>query len=134
MNTQSSGTKVAVREQTSVSSTNSMHIDGYLQRAQKFADMQKYARAIFELRQAIKEYPNNPVCHSTISVLYWQTNQKTMAGVHAKRTLALDPSNQLATKIQQKLTKQKAKPAKGRSTQTSPQKNGIFGLLSTKMF
>ena len=109
-------------------------IDSHLKRAQKLAQQQNYKSAIFELRQAIKAYPNSALCHSTLSVLYLQAQQTTMAGVHAKRTLALDPTNQLAIKIQQKLLKQKSDHAKRHQIQKEAKEGGIRGLRSKKVF
>ncbi|MBX2862961.1 MAG: hypothetical protein KTR27_05355 [Leptolyngbyaceae cyanobacterium MAG.088] len=111
-----------------------MPIESYLQRAQTFAQNKNYKKAIFELRQAIKAYPESPLCHSTLSVLYFQAKQKTMAGVHAKRTLALDPTNQLAMKIQQKLEKHKSEHIKRQQIQTAAKEGGLRGLLSKKLF
>lgn len=107
--------------------THSMNIEGYLHRAQILAQLKEYARAIVELRQAVKEYPNNAVCHSRLSVIYFESGQKTMARVHARRSLELDPSNQLSTKIQQKLMKY---DIKARATN----KTGLMGLFPKKLF
>ncbi|MEM9487165.1 MAG: hypothetical protein AAGA83_26130 [Cyanobacteria bacterium P01_F01_bin.116] len=119
---------------TPTAPVSAMTIEGYLKRAQGFAKMQDYSQAIFELRQAIKAYPNSALCHSTLSVLYFEADQQTMAGVHAKRTLVLDPTNQLAMKIQQTLMKHKSKSAKHQPAPATSQKNGIMGLLTKKMF
>ncbi|MEO0867264.1 MAG: tetratricopeptide repeat protein [Cyanobacteria bacterium J06642_11] len=107
--------------------THSMNIEGYLNRAKAFTQLKEYSRAIVELRQAIKEYPNNAVCHSRLSVIYFESGQKTMARVHARRSLELDPSNQLSTKIQQKLMKHHIK-------KRAVNKTGIMGLLPRKLF
>lgn len=133
MNSQTLQAKVIAKEQAS-SSDRSMMIDGCLKRAQEFAQKKNYARAIFELRQAIKAYPDSALCHSTLSILYFQAQQKTMAGVHAKRTLALDPTNQLAIKIQQKLMQQKSDHIKRQQIRTVAKEGGLLGLLSKKMF
>lgn len=117
-----------------VSPDRTLVIDSHLKRAQKLAQKQDYKSAIFELRQAIKAYPNSALCHSTLSVLYLQAQQSTMAGVHAKRTLVLDPTNQLATKIQEKLMKQKSDHAKRQQIKAEAKEGGIRGLLSKKVF
>ena len=99
-----------------------------------FAQRQDYSRAIFELRQAIKAYPDSALCHSTLSVIYFQAKQKTMAGVHAKRALALDSTNQLAMKIQQKLMQHKSDHSKRQQIKSAAKEGGIRGLLSKKLF
>lgn len=134
MTRRSAHVKVSSKKRVSVSPDSSVVIDSHLQRAQKLAQKQNYKGAIFELRQAIKAYPDNALCHSTLSVLYLQSQQNTMAGVHAKRTLALDPTNQLAMKIQQKLIKQKSDHAKRQQIKTAAKEGGIRGLLSKKVF
>ena len=125
---------VTVEEKTQAPSTGCMSIDGYLKRAQEFAKRQDYTRAIFELRQAIKAYPNSALCHSTLSVLYLQTEHKTMASVHAKRSLALEPTNQLAEKIQQKLAKHKPEHIQRKKIQAAAKEGGLRNLLSKKIF
>ena len=134
MNSRLSRSNVMSKGQPSFSPTCSMTIESYLTRAQRFAEKQDYSRAIFELRQAIKAYPNSALCHSTLSVLYFQAKQKTMAGVHAKRTLTLDPTNQLAMKIQQKLAKHRPDHIKRQQIRAAAKDGGIFGLLSKKVF
>lgn len=114
--------------------THSMTIEGYLKRAQGLAQVKEYSRAIIELRQAIKEYPNNAVCHSRLSVIYFEAGQKTMARVHAKRALELDPTNQLSMKIQQRLMNQDIKTGKQQRSSAKSKKNGIMGLLPKKLF
>ena len=116
------------------SPTHSMNIEGYLNRAQGLAQIKEYTRAIVELRQAIQEYPNNAVCHSRLSVIYFEVGQRTMARVHAKRALELDPSNQLSMKIQQRLMKHHIKAGKPKRNSAKANKNTIMGLLPRKLF
>ncbi len=133
-------TKRPLRSQTTAginrmrSSGGSMTIESYLKRAQEFSKRQDYSGAILEIRQAIKKYPGSALCHSTLSVLYLETNQAKMAGVHAKRALVLEPTNQLALQIQQKLTKQQPKSIKRQPVPVTSKKNGIMGLFTKKMF
>jgi Tfp pilus assembly protein PilF len=134
VNSRLSQAKVISKRQTSSPSDSSMMVEGCLKRAQEFAQKQDYSRAIFELRQAIKLYPDSALCHSTLSVLYFQAKQTTMAGVYAKRSLALDPTNQLAMKIQQKLAKQKPDYAKRQQIQKAVNAGGIRGIFSKKVF
>ncbi len=134
MTSQVSQVKASARGQKTSFANCSMTIESYLIRAQKFAKNQDYSSAIFELRQAIKFHPESPLCHSTLSVLYFQTKQNTMAGIHAKRTLALDPTNQLAIKIQQKLAKHKPDHVKRQQIKAAVKEGGIRSLLSKKLF
>ncbi|MEA5467146.1 hypothetical protein [Leptothoe sp. PORK10 BA2] len=134
MTSRPSQVKISAKRRISNSPDASMVIDSHLQLAQKLAQKKNYKAAIFELRQAIKAYPGNALCHSTLSVLYLQSQQNTMAGVHAKQALVLDPTNQLATKIQETLMKQKSDHAKRQQIKTEAKERGILGLLSKKVF
>ena len=126
--------KVIYGIQTSSPSPCSMIIEGYLNRARELAHRQNYSRAIIELREAIDTYPNSALCHSRLSCLYFKAEQKTMARIHAKRALALDPTNQIAIKIQQKLSRQEVYHSNDKPTQAAPNEAGIRGFFAKKIF
>ncbi|MEM7793010.1 MAG: hypothetical protein AAF579_00980 [Cyanobacteria bacterium P01_C01_bin.118] len=134
VNSRLSQAQVLYKRQASSSSNSSPTIESYLIRAQEFAQQQDFRRAIFELREAIKAYPDSPLCHSTLSVLYFQANQNTMAGVHAKRTLALDPTNQLAKRIQQKLIKHAPDHTRRQQIRQAAKEGRLRSLFTKKLF
>lgn len=122
------------KKQAYPSANRFMTVESYLERAQTFSQRKDYNRAIFEVRQAIDAYPDSALCYSVLAVLYFQAKQNTAARVYAKRSLALEPTNQLAMKIQNKLMESRANHSKAKQIQTAVKENRIRSLLSKKVF
>ncbi|WOD38741.1 tetratricopeptide repeat protein [Nodosilinea sp. E11] len=121
-------------------------LDSYINRAQEYEQNKDYSRAILELREAVKTYPHNGACHSYLAMLYFKAGQSTMARIHAKRALEINPNDERASQIQARVDKASggsttgsAKPstAKGANPKTSDPKSsdrggGFFGLFGGK--
>lgn len=121
-------------------------LESYINRAQEYDQNRDYSRAILELREAVKAYPNNVQCHSYLSALYLKAGQGTMARIHAKRALEIDPNDERARSVQARVDKtsggstaasaQTAKPkggnAKAANPKSSNQGGGFFGLFGGK--
>lgn len=120
--------------------TQAAILESYVNRAQEFEINRDYSRAVLEMREALKTYPNSAKCHSYLASLYLKAGQATMAKVHAKRALDLSPEDEIAQAIQAKLeksapgtaarpsakaTKGSKAPAKGKPED----KGGFFGGL-----
>ena len=78
-------------------------IASYLRRAQEFEIKQDFPKAIQELRDALKMEPTNSTCHSRLGVIYFKTNQVTMAKIHFNKALELNPQDAVALEGKQKL-------------------------------
>lgn len=78
-------------------------IAAYLRRAQEFEAKQDFPRAIQELRDALKMDPANSTCHSRLGVIYFKTNQMTMAKIHFNKALELNPQDAVALEGKQKI-------------------------------
>lgn len=119
----------------------------YLRRAQEFEGKQDYTSALKELRDALQLHPTNPVTHSRLGVVYLKANQPTMAKIHFRKALELNPQDAIAqeglrrvdpTAAQQAQAKgakapdpKAAKPgAKGGDKPQSG--GGLFGLFGGK--
>ncbi len=85
--------------------TQATILESYINRAQDFELNRDYSRAVLEMREALKTYPNSARCHSYLASLYLKAGQATMAKVHAKRALDLSPEDEIAQSIQAKLEK-----------------------------
>jgi curved DNA-binding protein CbpA len=109
-------------------------IDSYLNRANELARRKKYTQAILEMREAVKTNPNHAQCHSQLADYYLRSGQATMAKVHLKRALSLDPKNDLATQLNAKVNKAAPKKAVSGSVKTpqAKSKGGLFGLFGGK--
>ena len=71
-------------------------VSSYLWRAQELERKQDYPGAIKELRDALKLEPQNADIHGRIGVIYLKTNQGTMARIHFRKALDIDPNDQRA--------------------------------------
>ena len=109
-------------------------IDSYLNRAQEFERKKNYSKAILEMREAVKAHPNNAACHSQLANLYLKVSQATMARIHLKRALEIDPNNALARQLKPEVSKAnegKAVKSNQKSSQ-SKSRGGLFGLFGGK--
>ncbi|HEY9661143.1 MAG TPA: tetratricopeptide repeat protein, partial [Allocoleopsis sp.] len=78
-------------------------VASYLRRAQEFELKQDYPKAIQELRDALKMDATNSACHSRLGVIYFKTNQATMAKIHFNKALELNPQDAVALEGKQRL-------------------------------
>lgn len=109
-------------------------VESYLNRAKEFERDKDYSRAILELREALKTYPQNALCHSQLAAVYLKAGQPTMARIHAKRALEIDDSDEQAQTVQKSLERSNADQAKGRaksgdSSSNKPSRGGFLGGL-----
>ncbi|MEB3288433.1 MAG: DnaJ domain-containing protein [Leptolyngbya sp.] len=93
--------------------TQATILESYINRAQEFETNRDYGRAVLEMREALKTYPNSAKCHSYLASLYLKAGQATMAKIHAKRALDLLPEDEVAQAVQAKLEKGSTGGAKG---------------------
>lgn len=109
-------------------------IDSYLNRAREFAQKKDYSRAILEMREAVKAHPNSAPCHSQLASLYLMAGQPTMARIHLKRALDIDPNNSLAKQLEPAVNKaNQGKSGKGSAQGgQSKSRGGLFGLFGGK--
>ncbi len=87
-----------------------------------------------ELRELIKTYPNNAQCHGYLASLYLRAGQTTMARIHTKRALEIDPDDTTARTVNSQLTGQGAasRPGPPGAQQGKPGSPGLFGLFGRK--
>ncbi|PSR15622.1 molecular chaperone DnaJ [filamentous cyanobacterium CCP3] len=119
-------------------------LGSYVNRAQEYEINKDYSRAILELREALKTYPNDVTCHSYLSLLYLKAGQGTMARIHAKRALEIDPNDERAKAVQARVDRTSgaavsgAKTADAKANPKSTDKGasdkggGFFGLFGGK--
>ncbi|MBD0335038.1 MAG: DnaJ domain-containing protein [Cyanobacteria bacterium Co-bin13] len=111
-------------------------LEGYLNRARELEQKQDYAKAIIELREALRAFPNSATCHSRLANVYLKAGQNTMARIHANRALEINAGDEVAQRIQQYLEKTAPAP-KGRASTGSDEsgdkpRGGLFGLFGGK--
>lgn len=93
-------------------------LESYLNRAQGYEQTKDYSRAIMELREAVKTYPNDGQCHSYLAALYLKAGQGTMARIHAKRALEINPNDERAKQVHIRV--EKAGTTTGSSKESGP--------------
>lgn len=114
-------------------------IDSYLNRAKQSELKRDFPQAILEMREAVKAHPNSAPCHAQLASIYFQASQVTMARIHLKRALEIDPKNQVARTLEPKVNKAtQSKSGKGNSkgstkgADASSHGGGLFGLFRGK--
>lgn len=68
----------------------------YLRRAEEFETKQDYPSAVKELRDALQIAPKNGNIHSRLGAVYLRANQPTMAKIHFRKALELNPKDAAA--------------------------------------
>ncbi|EKU97537.1 DnaJ-class molecular chaperone with C-terminal Zn finger domain [Leptolyngbya sp. PCC 7375] len=114
-------------------------IESFINRAKEFEYKGNFSRAIIELREAVKAHPQNPKCHAELGRMYMRSKQLTMAGIHTKRALELEPDNEMAADVKKKLDTYNRRnpppdaPSTGKRPSKGPKKpsggSGLFGGL-----
>lgn len=118
-------------------------VASYLRRAQEFENKQNYTAAIKELRDGLQIDPLNGTTHCRLGVVYMKANQATMAKIHFRKALEINPQDMVAQQGMKRLdpTGQSAAapqhhtPAKGAKTPPKSGKSeggGLFGLFGGK--
>ncbi|MEL6325659.1 MAG: DnaJ domain-containing protein [Cyanobacteria bacterium J06626_23] len=112
-----------------------MVIDSYIQRAKEFQYKGNFSRAVIELREAVKQYPDSARCHSNLAAAYVKAKQEKMASIHAKRALEIDPEDAIAADIKKRMdAKEKRASKSAQKKSDKPQGGGGFlgGLFGGK--
>ncbi|XGB42442.1 MAG: tetratricopeptide repeat protein [Nodosilinea sp. LVE1205-7] len=111
--------------------TQATILASYLNRAREFERDRDYDKAILETREALKTYPNHAQSHSYLASLYLKAGQVTMARIHARRSLEINPDDGIAQAVQAQLQASDPKARTGESNGKSsrPGTGGFFGLF-----
>ncbi len=107
-------------------------------RAESLISTKNYAKAILELKGALKTEPNHSRCHALLGLCYLQQNQGTMAKIEVKKAISLNPKEPKALEVkkllEQALTGNTTKKATGKVTAKTEKKGnktdkggGLFG-------
>ncbi len=72
-------------------------------RAESLISTKNYAKAILELKDALKIEPNHSGCHALLGLCYLQQNQGTMAKIQVKKALSLNPKEPKALEVKKLL-------------------------------
>lgn len=78
-------------------------ISNYIRRAQNYLDNKNFTQAQRELRDALRDEPDNSTCHALIGLTYLKQNQTTMARVHINRAYKASPKNPIVIECKKEL-------------------------------
>lgn len=78
-------------------------IEAYIRRAQAYLDQNNPTQALRELRDALREEPDNSICHALLGLAYLQQNQLSMARVHINRAWQTNPKDATVIRCKGKL-------------------------------
>ena len=112
------------------------YVTQYCRRAEQLIEKNNFAKAILELRDALKMEPNNSRCHALMGTVYLKQKQLTMAKVHFDKALKADPKNGQALKGKEFLEKLDRKsggktPASSKANQSKSGKPNKSGKSSS---
>jgi tetratricopeptide (TPR) repeat protein len=77
----------------------------YIRRARAYLDRQDPAQAVRELRDALREEPDNSTCHALLGLAYLRQNQLSMARVHINRAWKTNATDATVIEAKRELDK-----------------------------
>lgn len=109
-------------------------LESYVNRARELEKKQDYPKAIIELREALRAFPNSASCHAQLAKLYLKSGQSTMARIHANRALEINAGDEVALNVQRQIERSggSPKPRESSNTEGGKSKGGLFGLFGGK--
>ncbi len=96
-------------------------------RAEKLMAIKNYAQAILELKDALKQEPENSRGHGLLGLAYLGQNQPKLATPHVKRALQLNPKQPQALDAKKQLEKTATKVKQSQQKSGSGLFGGLFG-------
>ena len=110
--------------------------DPYCRRAEEYLEKNYPAKAILEMKDALKMEPKSSRCHGIIAMAYYKSNQTTMAKIHLKNALQFNPQEPIALEVKKLLDKEAEKMAAAAKKKEQAAKTssggGLFGLFGKK--
>ncbi len=102
----------------------------HYQRAQEYMKKGNWAMAKRELQDAIRIENTKSEYHTLLAITYLMQNLPTMAKVHLRQALKLNPKDAIAQKYAKKLDIKIENAAQ--PSQKNPSSGGLFGMFSRK--
>ncbi|MDJ0519758.1 MAG: DnaJ domain-containing protein [Trichodesmium sp. MO_231.B1] len=85
------------------SKSQNLLVEQACSRAESLISTKNYAKAILELKGALKIEQNDSRCHALLGLCYLQQNQGTMAKIQVKKALSLNPKEPKALEVKKLL-------------------------------
>lgn len=105
----------------------------YCRRAEEYLEKNVMAKAILELKDALKMEPNSSRCHGLLAIAYFRQDQMTMAKIHMNQAFKLNPEEPKALEVKKMMEKMVDKAAAAaKKKQAEKSSGGLFGLFGKK--
>lgn len=104
-------------------------IENALRRAEEYINMKNWVKANLELREVLKEDPQNAKAHAHIAIVYFRQNQATMAKMHINKALQIAPQDPVVKQAKQELKKLMSD---GSSSKAATDKGKLFSMFGKK--
>lgn len=106
-------------------------VESSLKRAQEYIKRNHLSQAILELRETLKEHPNNGTCHGLLALAYVKEKQLTMAKIHINKARKVSPQDPIVIQAKQALDEVTPNSTQSKSSEKQ-QGGGFFGLFGKK--
>ena len=103
--------------------TTKSRVDAFVARAQQYISKGEHARAIKELKDALRIDPNHGIAHAVMGKAYLHRRQLTMAKVHISKAYKAEPHNPIVIDSKKALDKLSKAANKSKTSQPSSQKS-----------
>lgn len=101
----------------------------HLRRGQDYYEKGQYDAAVSELREILKLEPKHSQAHCLLGMAYLKSSMLTMAKVHIKTAMELDPKNPQITLAKRELDKQTLSDTQQSTSKHSNSKGSFLGGL-----
>jgi tetratricopeptide (TPR) repeat protein len=110
-----------------------------MRRAEEYINMKNWTKANVELREVLRDDPNNAIAHAQMAIVYYRQNQATMAKMHINKAINLDPKDPIVKAAKQEVKKlmiDTSPPAKAGAAKPAAIMGkgvgGLFGMFGKK--
>ncbi len=113
-------------------SKNPLQGEKAMRRAEEYINMRNWTKANVELREVLKDDPNNAIAHAQMAIVYYRQNQVTMAKMHINKAIQLDPSAPIVKNAKQEIKKMMSDTPVASKPSATAGKGGLFGMFGKK--
>jgi tetratricopeptide (TPR) repeat protein len=107
--------------------TQDAFVEQACRRVEGLISNKNYAKAILELKEALKRDPKHSKGHALLGLCYLEQKQATMAKIEIKKALELNPKEPTALEASKKLEQLTTQTAKNKAAEKPSFFGGLFG-------
>jgi tetratricopeptide (TPR) repeat protein len=125
-------TTTAIETPKAEISKNPLQGEKAMRRAEEYINMRNWTKANVELREVLKDDPNNAIAHAQMAIVYYRQNQVTMAKMHINKAIQLDPAAPIVRNAKQEIKKMMSDTPVASKSSATTGKGGLFGMFGKK--